>query len=81
MPQPAADRFRATVRKLMDERGVTIADLARSIGSARPGISRVLAGKEGVTIERAERIAAYFQADLCDLLTEKQNRKNSPRTA
>ena len=46
MPQPAADRFRATVRKLMDERGVTIADLARSIGSARPGISRVLAGKD-----------------------------------
>lgn len=80
----AAERFRAKVRNIMDARGISIADMARAIGSARPGISRILAGKEGVTLDRAERIADYLEVELSELVAakeEKRNPKNPPRAA
>jgi plasmid maintenance system antidote protein VapI len=37
----------------------------------RPNISRILAGKEQVTLERAGRIAKALHLDLADLISTK----------
>ena len=70
MARTAADRFRQNVRLLMDDRGLTITELAESVGTSRPGLSRILSGQDGVTLERAERIAKALKVRLSDLLEE-----------
>ena len=67
----AAEIFRHNVRMLMDDRGLTQAEVAEAIGTSAPNISRVLAGKEGITFERAERIANYFGYPLSALIADK----------
>ena len=67
----AAEIFRHNVQTLMDERDINITDLAEATGMSRPGLSRVLSGKEGVTFERAERVASYFGFPLAALIADK----------
>lgn len=69
----AAEIFRTNVRNVMDERGLKIAELARAIGTARPSMSRILSGKERVTLDRAERIAHELRVELADLLLANGN--------
>ena len=70
MAIPAADIFRKNVRRLMDESEINITALAERVGTSRPGMSRILSGIDGVTIERAERIAKALKTSLPDLLSE-----------
>ena len=71
MAKHAADLFRERVRSMMDDRHLTITDLAEAIGTSRPSMSRILSGDENVTIERAERIAKFFQKPLAVFFSEK----------
>lgn len=73
MSQPAADVFRRNVRRVMDERGINITELAEKIGTSRPAMSRILSGIDGVTIDRAERIAKALKQRLADLFLEKSD--------
>lgn len=70
MASHAADRFRANVRHVMDERGLTITELAERISTSRPGMSRILSGDDGVTLDRAERIAKALKIPLSELISE-----------
>lgn len=51
---------------------MTINELALLSESSRPTISRVLSGKEQVTLERAGRIAKALHIDLAELISTKQ---------
>lgn len=74
----AFETFRANLRSIMDERDLTIQDLAELIGTSRPGLSRILSGAECVTLTRAERIANTLKVSLTDLLTaEKKSRQSA----
>lgn len=63
--------FSRNVRNLLSQSGMTQLELARRAGMHGPNINRILQGKEGVTIERAERIAAALGVKLSDLVSEK----------
>ena len=62
--------FRLSVRKEMDDRGITITALAKAVGTSRSGMSCILAGKDNVTLERAGRIAKAIGVPLSDLVDE-----------
>lgn len=57
--------FIEQIRRLIDSRGMTITAAADAIGIDRANLSRILSGKEGVTVERAEKIANAFGATVC----------------
>ena len=61
--------FRNTVREVMDEHDITITELAQRVGTSRSGMSCILSGKDGVTIERADRIAKALGVKLSDLIS------------
>ena len=65
-----AEVFRANVRLLMSDRGITITELAERCGTSRPGLSRILSAKDGVTLDRADRIATALKIPLRELLSE-----------
>ena len=55
----------------MEAQGVTAARLAELAGMSRPGVSRILNGRENVTLVRAQRIAEALGVDLSELVAEK----------
>jgi len=67
----AVEIFRHNVLSLMEDRGITQGTLSKAVGMSRPGLNRVLAGKEGLSMERAERIAGYFGFPLAALIADK----------
>lgn len=69
MPRQPADYFRRNVSRILFERGMTIEELSLLAKASRPGISRVLSGKEQVTLERAGRIAKALHVDLRELIS------------
>ena len=69
--EPAVEIFRHNVTSLMDEREISISKMAMELGISRPGLSRLLAGDEGLTFDRAEKIADYLGIPLASLITEK----------
>lgn len=73
MPSQSAILFRENVKQILDERGMTITEFAEQVGTSRPSMSRILSGEDGVTIDRAERIAIALNLPLRKLLSE--NRK------
>lgn len=70
MTGSAADVFRTNVRVIMRSRGLTITQLADECGTSRPGLSRILSAKDGVTLDRADRIADALGLPLRELLSE-----------
>lgn len=66
----APEIFRANVRAIMDARGISITELAEKSGIVRPEMSRILAGKVGVTLARGDRIAHTLGVTLSDLVKE-----------
>lgn len=76
---PAADLFRHNVRFIMDRDGITMQALAERVGTSRPGISRILSGQDGVTLNRAERIAKALGEPLFALLGERPEPASSSR--
>jgi transcriptional regulator with XRE-family HTH domain len=69
MQMAAAEIFRVNLRAIMVERGLTIQQLADLVGTARPNMSRILSGKEGLSIDRAEHMAEALGVELTDLLS------------
>lgn len=64
----SAEFFRINVTAALNEKGWSITELAEAIGSSRPGVSRIIHGHDGVTIERADRIAKALGKQLSHLL-------------
>lgn len=63
-------QFRHNLLILMRARGMSQRQLSQATGIGQPGVCRILAGKEHVTLERAQRIADAFELTLPELLSE-----------
>ena len=70
MTGSAAEVFRANVQMIMRTRHLTITKLAEDSNTSRPGLSRILAAKDGVTLDRADSIAQALGVPLRELLSE-----------
>lgn len=70
MPAQPAEVFRKNLDRVRHERGLTMEQLADICDTKRPNISRILSGNEGVSLDRAGRIAKALGLDICDLLAE-----------
>jgi len=66
----AMKRFIDNVKTIMESRGLTVQEVADSCGMRRPNLSVILNGREGVTLDRAERIAEALDVDLSDLISK-----------
>lgn len=62
--------FATNVRKCLTAYGWTARDLSDATGIHQPNISRILHGKERVTIDRANVIAEALEVPLSELLSE-----------
>lgn len=69
------ENFAEQITSLIRARGWSFAAAAEVIGIDRGNLSRILRGKEGLTFERAERIAKALGAELSVNVVEKK--KNS----
>ncbi len=78
---PAAEAFRLNVSQLMDQLGLSITQVAKLTGISRAGLHRILAGAEGITIIRGERIAQVLGVSLPLLLTPNGVPKKVRQTA
>ncbi len=58
-------QFAEQIREMMAEQKLTLTAASRIIGIDRGNLSRILNGKERVTLDRAERIANALGATLC----------------
>lgn len=56
--------FAKQINDLIAESGLTMSAAAKVIGMDHGNLSRILNGKEGLTLERAERIANRLGATL-----------------
>lgn len=66
---PKAEKiFRQNMRAVMQLEGITMEALAVAVGTKQPNISRILSGKEGLSLERAERISLALGSSLRDML-------------
>lgn len=71
MSSTASELFRRNLQTVLHEQGMSQATLAELVGTSRPGITRIISGIDGVTIERADRIATALGFTLSELLEEK----------
>lgn len=62
------EAFRDNLVDELEKRNLSIAQVAFDLGMSRPSLSRVIHGHDGITIERAERIANYLEVPLVRLL-------------
>jgi DNA-binding XRE family transcriptional regulator len=66
--QPIRARFGAAVRQRRREAGMTQAQLAITTGLSRSYLSEVERGREGISLERAARLAKALNLELAELL-------------
>jgi transcriptional regulator with XRE-family HTH domain len=64
------NRFKHNLKIAMKARGITQADLASVLNVKPPAISRMLNTREGITIERAEKLATAVGMTLSELFSE-----------
>jgi UDP-N-acetylglucosamine 1-carboxyvinyltransferase len=62
--------FRKNLRAAMRRRGMTQQQLADAVGTSQPAISRILSGRESLTLDRAERIAVAVGISLSELFSD-----------
>lgn len=62
------EAFRENLADEIERREIVLQTMADELGMSRPGLSRVIHGHDGITIERAERIADYLGVPLTRLL-------------
>lgn len=67
--ESVSEVFRENLRRLMQLQGITQAELAKKAGTSEPAISRILSGRDGVTLARGERIAAALSVPFSKLVT------------
>ena len=75
MPKKASDVFRKNLRSIIDAQEMTITEVAEKVGTSRPSISFILSGDEGVSLDRAERIAKAVGYNLSELLSKDFKKK------
>jgi len=64
--------FASQIKDLIEARGLSLTTAAVEIGMDRGNLSRILNGKERVTLDRAEIIASRLGVELCVKLRKKQ---------
>lgn len=57
-------RFLGRVERLMEEKGISRAELARRMGTSAPYVTKVFAGDANFTLETMTRIAAALDAEV-----------------
>lgn len=67
----AMNIFCNNVRAALDANDMTVTALAAATGIDRSNLSRILHGKEGITLDRAGIIAEAIGVSLSDLLSPK----------
>ncbi len=80
MAKRATDIFRKNVRAALDAQDMTITELSVRVGTSRPAISFILSGRDGVGLERADRIAKALGFTVAELLSS-DFMKNLSQTA
>lgn len=65
----AMNHFRKNMRLALDANGMTQQDLAVVSGISPVNISRILSGKEGVTLERAEKLSIAAGFPLSEMIS------------
>lgn len=58
-------QFAEQIKAIIEAQGITLTAAAALIGMDRGNLSRILNGKERVTLDRAERIANALGATIC----------------
>lgn len=53
---------------LMVNKGLTVSNIERATGIYRTRVSRILQGRDDVTLTELQKIADYFEVDALDLL-------------
>ena len=66
--EAVAEIVAANIRARLRHRGLTITQLAELAGLSRVGLSRVLSGSEGITIERLAKLATVLEVPAWKLL-------------
>lgn len=61
----AMEQFTKTIREILESRGLSISAAARLMGMDHGNLSKILNNKEGLTLDRAERIANHLGVTLC----------------
>lgn len=65
-----AARIGSRVRSLREQRGLSVAELARRAGLLRPNLSRLESGKHAPTLDTLERVAAAMGATVADVVAD-----------
>lgn len=60
----AMDRFIAEIRQAMTDQNVSIAELARRLGTSRSCVHRVLLGQQIPTLHWLERLASQLNLEV-----------------
>ena len=69
MAKKVTDVFRKNVRAALDAQGMTITELSERVGTSRPAISFILSGRDGIGLERADRIAKALGFTVAEILS------------
>lgn len=69
MAKKATDIFRKNIRAVLDVQDMTITELSKRVGTSRPAISFILSGRDGVGLERADRIAKALGFSVAEMLS------------
>lgn len=72
------DVFARNLGKRMKACGMTQSEVAKLARTPRPNVSRILHGRENVTLERAERIASAVGCTLAELISEDFSESANP---
>jgi plasmid maintenance system antidote protein VapI len=64
--------FCEQLRQLIDATGLTVSKAAESVGIDPGNLSRILNGKERVTLDRAEKLASLFGGTISIKVRKKQ---------
>lgn len=64
---PVRDRFRINLKRIMDEKGLSMSEVARRAKMHVPDVSNILSGKRSLTLETASRLADAVGVDESEL--------------
>lgn len=68
----AVHTFRRRVLEVLAQKGISRSTLATKLGVAMPTVSAMLNSDEGITLDRAERVAKAIGTPLHELLCAKE---------
>jgi transcriptional regulator with XRE-family HTH domain len=66
------------IRRLREQHGRTLREQAREMGISASSLSDIENSRGGISLRRLQRVAAYFELRLTDLLSEPEGPDGSP---